>query len=121
MTRDEILAAPAGREIDEMVIRDVMKWKFIHSDDFAHVYDDGKYGARISFSPSSDISAAWEVVDKFKQEGKWMSVSTFISSLEDKWACEFMNDGAKDEFLDCVEADTAPLAICRAALLTVLK
>lgn len=55
--------------------------------------------------PSSDIADAWEVVEKMRNPG-------FRLNKEGDWGCTF---GGDHRF--CAFADTAPLAICRAALL----
>jgi hypothetical protein len=70
---------------------------------------------------STEIDAAWEVVEKF-----YDSYSIVISrddpptSEEMKWYCELYAKG--EPFVDHeVYAPIAPLAICRAALLAVLE
>lgn len=115
----------AGTKLDALVATEVMKWhividhayttcnEFWHSIDNgvsrcrAQVNDlmDGRINRGGGWHPSTDIAHAWEVVEKLKLtvqpvEGKW-------------WA------GRKVPHCEAectVEADTAPLAICLAAL-----
>ena len=56
---------------------------------------------------SSDISAAWLVVEKMLERGYWL---TLEQNLSDCWQATFSDEYSADH-----EA-TAPLAICRAAL-----
>lgn len=93
MTRDEILAMPAGREMDVLVGRHVMD--LVGPPDLYWEY-------------STDISAAWMVVEKFP------AVSlTFRGKY---WFCD-----VNQVDFDYSQAETAPLAICRAALLAVTE
>jgi hypothetical protein len=56
---------------------------------------------------SADIAAAWKVVEKMK----WFC----LQRSHGYWVCEY-DDG---KYIKTVDADTAPLAICRASLLAV--
>jgi len=63
------------------------------------------------------------VVDKIRSLNMWVSVSTDASGKM-MWICEWhsWNDLSPVETaVDYVMADTAPLAICRAALLAVME
>jgi hypothetical protein len=92
MTRDEILNMPAGREMDVTVGYHVM---------------DLVAPPEIYPEYSTDIAAAWGVV-----EG------------QEEFYFEFKNGKyfamIADNFETSNEADAAPLAICRAALLAVM-
>ncbi len=103
----------AGREMDVLIAEKVMGWKR-----FDHVIQSGWfppglepmaniYGHEIP-RYSTDIAAAWEVVEKTRlldtytlgeHDGKWAVLSLTYSDLE-----------------PFALADTAPLAICLAAL-----
>lgn len=121
MTRDEILAMPAGREMDMLMI-DVMGGevidKAIHFDVSMGIryaiQDDGVWkfepGLGWLWSPSTDITAAWQVVEKLKGSRGF----ALYSSVPAGWMANF--DG-----MAVASADTAPLSICRAALLAVMK
>ncbi len=106
---------PAGYEMDALVLASVVGVMACR-DGNGKAY---KLGAFQENEPvpnySGDISAAWSIVEKIKQDGKWMSIATDMLSSElfSEWICEFM----KDDEVDFALGDTAPLAICRAVLL----
>jgi hypothetical protein len=89
---------PAGRALDAEIAEKVM-------------------GYDISFSPlphySTDIAAAWLVVEQMREMGYWPKVSYLVDwDTVAKWHVDFLvspNTAYQT-------ADTAPLAICRAAL-----
>lgn len=67
MTRDEILAMPAGREMDALVAEHVMGLLNVHkyNGEWIHTRNPIPFvGAPIVEYYSTDIAAAWEVVDK---------------------------------------------------------
>jgi len=97
MTRDEILAMKPGRELDALIAEKVMGWSWGIIGDLIPAY-------------STDISAAWEVVEEMGdclhlrqhgEQGEW-----------EAWFCGYPNSKAHGE--------TAPEAICKAALLAVM-
>lgn len=68
---------------------------------------------------STDIAAAWEVVEKLKRLGYKIGID---SSPNDKSACVVMEDDNGDWISIAVEtAETLPHAICRAALKAMIK
>jgi hypothetical protein len=94
MTKDEILNMPAGTKMDDLIAELVMH------DPMGQVW---------SRHYSTDISAAWEVVEKMQG---------------DFWKLEFIGGSYRARFINSKLHQwelTAPLAICRAALLTVLE
>ncbi len=113
----------AGEEMNRLIANKVMGWSKGHDDD---CYMDGieevwtdydpVYAGR-TFNPSTNIAHAWEVVEKLHigvlpiGDGLWRAGFSDPKSFVNWWeqaeygACETM-----------AEADTAPLAICRAAL-----
>ena len=136
---------PAGRELDALVAEKVMGWKRRRIvecypgmvgvplddprlDDYWWTSDNrptneiardegggavgecnecGKvYGAG---SPSTDIAAAWTVVEKLRGCDQWPEIGATGRS----WYCEF--EGEPGVIVEGF-GDTAPLAICRAAL-----
>lgn len=105
MTRDEILNMPAN-ELNQHIYLSVM------------TKNDWKPWA-------TDIAAAWEVVETLNQNGIFVSVSNnFLNAEEKDWLkggyiCEICVGWDKE--MDFVEAESAPLAICRAALLAVME
>lgn len=134
MKTDYIYDMPAGKEMDTLVAEKVMKlcvhdWKLTPNDDDGvcricqkcHLEFWGLrppiYGCHYG-SYSTDIAAAWEVVEKIAHNASnelarkqgfsyWQ-----LNAYPDKgWACRIGSIS--------INADTAPLAICRVALLAI--
>jgi hypothetical protein len=99
MTHEEILNMPAGREMDALIAEKVMGVKLF------------------CFCPSTDIAAAWQVVDYFAKKYGDVCLEMVLVENEtltgQEWCVSLRLDA------DIALADTAPLAICRAALLAV--
>ena len=116
MTRDEILNIPAGYEMDALILASVFG-VMAFRDEVGRAY---KLGAFQENEPvpnySGDILSAWAVVEKLGGEDSDYGAH-IIGSINKTWRCIFSN--AFVEF-SAMEA-TAPLAICRAALLTTLE
>jgi hypothetical protein len=75
-----------------------------------------------AISPSTDIAAAWEVVEKINEKYHWKLHSPFITGSE--WFIGFTPHGVTGwngtpDFN--ASGNTAPLAICRAALLATFE
>jgi hypothetical protein len=162
MTRDEILNMPAGREMDALVAEKVMGWKdvIMGRDDYGGEPVPREYNPRPEYQDeyvifkhvlnySTDIAAAWQVVEKVDlmiipiavyssaaawDEPKilpiktwWAALRTFsdpsiflpIEEYDKEWK-GWVNLIDQSITLDMV-AETAPLAICRAALLAVME
>jgi hypothetical protein len=132
-----------GPELDRLVAEKVMGWRRMtwieqcsQSDDYVcEEYDssmpdewcslreDGLWIAQHlveerngyyegAWTPSADIKKAWEVVEKLKSEGWSYSVSDHTLPHATKWTGWHLA-----EFGDfCDSAETAPHAICLAAL-----
>ena len=116
LTRDSVLSMPAGREMDVLVAELVMGWLVKDG----CYYSNGvvtpwmtpeHWGDYQGFRPSEDIAAAWEVVEKL-----W---ETHNYAVEGCNGSQFALFQSKDKSFSC-HGLTAPLAICRAALLTTL-
>lgn len=119
MTRDEILNMPAGRVLDAVVAERVLNWTHIKHNELLNEYSVGKdpdVGWRVIPNFSTDIAAAWEVVEKMPF-GYELRLCDYKGSIV-RWQAEFHEPGAKTLM---VWADTAPLAICRAALLAMIE
>jgi hypothetical protein len=129
MTRDEILTMEAGRKMDALIAEKVFGYVRMHYPDEntwgERSYDD-KFPSCDCFRQvpsrdySTDIAAAWEVVEKFSHQAtnelarkQGFSHWQLNSYPDSGWACRIGSLSA--------HADTAPLAICRAALLTTLE
>jgi len=93
----DIREMEVGKELNILVAEKVMKQKF--RDEW-----DKLNNATIACY-SEDIAAAWKIIEK-------LCTFTQLTFLTDGWHCGFST-------VDSVQADTAPLAICRAALLAV--
>ena len=95
-----------GKELDVLVAEKVMGWEYKHDGKKGLMawFGDGVFKGNC-FNPSTDISAAWKVVEK-------MNCPYIIASTEDgeSWV-HFGNEG------NAAIGET-PHAICIAALLT---
>lgn len=121
MTKDEILNMPAGDEIDALISQCVFGNKIQWFDGpggpviTGGTYEKIRTWNKVS-SYSTNMAAAWEVVEKVAGEDSELSVRITGEYLGNGWRCVFTN-----AFVDYdVMAKTAPLAICRAALLAVM-
>ncbi len=117
---------PAGPELDGLIAEKVMGW--LPHQDLIHWYRTTT-GWRITrphgpassdhegvtpFMPSTNIADAWEVIEKLS------SLQPCVLRLPNgSWQCHFewKKDGKQWGYV--TDARTAPLAICRAALLTI--
>ncbi len=107
MTRDEILAMKPGRELDSLVAEKVMGYTT-----YGQFRD--KDGVRVMIDRySTDIAAAWEVAEKMTSLFWEMNLDTGSKSNTTK--VEFYR--TFDQTFHVVVANTAPEAICKAALL----
>ena len=107
----------AGWELDALVAEKVMGCQSVHE------VEPGLWRDEIGRIPrfSTDIAAAWQVVEKLRQSRICLDVTTRLESyyvsanLVDDAAGEFRSGYFSKRIADGI-ADTAPLAICRAAL-----
>jgi len=127
MTRDEILAMEAGRELDALVAVEVMEWtRYPNKHGLTVMSRPGAmpHHAQIDQHPnfSTDIAATWEVVEymgpipfslRFQPADAWRTGDGEVY-CHAHWTCWF-------EGSVWAEAPTAPLAICRAALLAAME
>ena len=124
MTRDEILTMEAGREMDCIIAENVFGWKrgkyFDDAGQLVWITPSNQfYSAGSTPDYSTDMTAAWQVVEKLSKPHIFINLSKFgdkyvcdIENMEDysnpekqfnRWKIDFCNSPA--------------LAICRAALL----
>jgi hypothetical protein len=129
MTRDEILSMEAGRELDALVAEQVMGWK--RETYSFNNWRDGKVesmelsglmgpdGLReVDQFPfySTDIAAAWEVVEKLEEENiARLELTRLGWDWQKTWRVSFFTTAVSEGAI--VEGDIVPLTICRAALL----
>lgn len=139
MTSEEIDKLEAGPEMDAVVAKKVMKWiakeeyvsgPLMHGGRMMKLYhgegmpnEDGLRYSIEGFNPSTSISPAWTVIDKFNKEGKeWELVISKENCQISNMDCEGRILTGWNPYADflVVDAPTAPLAICRFALKIVL-
>lgn len=121
-TREQVLAEPAGRDLDGWVATFVMGWTEVG--DPGHGCDwggfppgvkpfsapDGTSGWKTLPRYSTDIAAAWSLTERlFGWELEQLSLS---------WQATVHAGVAAEKY---ATGTTAPLAICRAALLAVVS
>lgn len=109
------------REIDSLIATKVMGWKILTCKGIKIIappdYDgpDMMINADIKVIPSysTDISAAWQVVEKMQEYGYILMLDATTTS---EYYISFvgLKDGSHISFFG--NANTAPMAICRAAL-----
>ena len=112
MKKDEILNMPAGREMDYKIARDILNLSAL---------EDSSAGILLPVDIqvkhySTDMAAARKVVEHFQFKAIIKRALTLSSSIK--------SDGTPYHWTAWVglvgaTADTAPLAICRAALLSI--
>ena len=125
MTREQILELEAGPELDWLMAGKVMGWKrttdgappgcayWKDGDGFICATEDP--GGNLNWNPSRDIAAAWEVVEDRRRWGwTWK-----MTGMPGHWHVALYNE--EFEFLSEARAAELTVAICRAALLAMMK
>lgn len=116
LTREQVLGMEAGPEMDELVAVMIMGYESSKvRNGWVELGNFATYPKRYS----TDIAAAWEVVEKVREKGWGMAIVNAFSQEPDGpgYGCHLRN-GMKTH---TGYAETAPLAICRAALLTTIQ
>jgi len=111
LTRESILAMEPGRELDALVAEKVMDIPIIWRGPYVA---GGPLGLGTPHKYSTDMSAAWEVVEKFDKNTfnlNWLDGSNIYGI---GWHCKLGNEHAH-------KCSTPTEAICKAALLTTLE
>ena len=132
MNRYEILHMPAGKKLDFIILRDVMKWTPVYVEggslfgvpgELDSWIDGNRKSRPLGTSPSTDISDAWELVEKIVGKD-CLDQDLFIECWSDgEWYVSFRPLGYSNREPAAVcdgktsGSPSAPLAICRAALL----
>lgn len=112
----------AGRELDALIAEKVMGFETVNfksSDPHEIIVTKDAEGNMRMAVPfySTDIAAAWEVVEKLRDT--W---AIELHGRDGAWSCLVEEgDEVTAHFIAIAEADTAPLAICLAALKVVEK
>lgn len=113
---------PAGPALDVLIATKVMGWTRL-PDSFDGIVATPVYrtndGFETSYVPpfSTMIVHAWEVVERMSRPPHSLCVQIENDSMQgevDEWSCHFNPVGMQPR--GYAVADTAPLAICRAAL-----
>jgi len=127
MNREEILAMPAGRDLDALIAENVMGWK---DRGIGYSFEDNINGYECVLyidkdklpHYSTDIAAAWQVIEWLEKNTTEKYNSPSLFSVPHGWSMVLYEkrDNHAPAWLDAF-APTAPLAICRAALLAVME
>ena len=126
MTRDEIRNMPAGREMDALIAERVLDLD-VNGDRVCGKGFIKNMNVRLLPHYSTNMSAAWEVVEKIKDWGEGWCPQIYWDDNDGlepgEWVAEFNKYWEAENDYRHFEAvaDTAPLAICCAALLTTIK
>jgi hypothetical protein len=149
-TAEEVRGMGAGREMDALVAEYVMGWRWwriehkhgpyyrlvsrreeeraLNLGSLVHPLPDDGLDREVDADPySTDIAAAWEVVEKMAER------EPVVTIRKGKWRCAMLADGIHEEvdvdarevvyaqnYVASSKCETAPLAIARCALLTAL-
>ena len=120
-TRDDVLAEPPGPRLDAWVAEWVMGWEDVRvtaAFGATHVLwgnPPGQPGSVPVPAYSTDIAAAWEAADRYHR----FSVDHDKDHKPNSWGVH-LGRGVGDARSVYVAAPTAPLALCKAALLRAL-
>lgn len=116
-----------GRELDALVAEKVMGWTgvhLVHGGTGTSSYYVGRTprGVFVVRPYSTDIAAAWQVIEAMRQRNYYAEISEHISDPERQCAMFASRAGHYDSYERCWENEhqvctaTAPHAICLAAL-----
>jgi hypothetical protein len=134
MTRDEILNMPAGREMDALVAEKVMSISIYWQDEYyaeqegwsrKQTYKTTRKLYRHSTAVrkldvayySTNISASREIAKEMSAKGFWCYINLLSSQC--RVTFEFVKN--RKQYIAYGGINEEPLAVCRAALLAVLK
>lgn len=120
LTEQQIRDMEPGRDLDALVAEHVMG--FVRADDDwtkLSGWKKGENGWTSAFKASTDISAAWEVVEKLRKT-HWVDVRGGLKlEYVGPYMCEIGVYGVPGALY--AEGDTAPEAICKAALIAHMR
>lgn len=120
LTREKVLAMDAGENLDRLIAEKVMNWYITQGEYSGKEYwndenDYSPYSVK-DFKPSTDISAAWEVLEKFPIM-MIERVEVFVGNVK---VNATVYPTVENDKSYTAAASNVPLAICRAALLTTI-
>jgi hypothetical protein len=98
----------AGLDLDELIIEKVIGWDAVKK-----ILDPKPMFSK--FSPSTDIADAWMVVEKFYS----LNLHRYLDGKE--FTAYLVTERENKNIDGYGVADTAPLAICRAALKATMR
>lgn len=103
-----------GRELDALVAERIFGAKLINGE---WVVKIGNFQSKsnILMNYSTDIAAAWEVVEKMQSKGYVVDISCYSVISNRRSSCVIYVQGEPWEKFDA-ESESAPEAICSAAL-----
>ncbi|MED3650634.1 BC1872 family protein [Heyndrickxia sporothermodurans] len=104
-----------NREIDKLIALNIMGWnenQIIEMDDYSRIAINDSF-VPFEFSPSTDIKDAWLIVEKLSKASDFELSKDCDDSF---YICEFLFALNK---VYVSRAETAPMAICLAALRTI--
>jgi hypothetical protein len=123
MTYGEIINMPAGFQLDSLIAVSVLGMELVKNDgDAGGEFWIGYFGLTLGQMPkrdlpqfSTDISAAWDVIEHLKTTGYNARIEVHSNVCECIiWSQSMTEHGP---FPRTARANTAPLAICRALYL----
>lgn len=127
LSREKVLKMPAGRNMDVLVAKIILEINVITDTNNFRFYfeNNGQYPGKAPFFDvpkySTDISAAWDIVQKMCKKHFRYEVGGNFMGLDHKYAAFDNEQWADKNPLFKAFAETTPLAICRAALLAVME
>lgn len=116
LDREQIEAMEATSEMDDLVAREVMGWwPQYHPPAAGNAWFNADGFVCKVFEPSDNLMDAWQVVEKMREHHDFLIRANCqrIFKSEPRYRAGFGDDSVAD-------ADTMPLSICRAALLSTL-
>jgi hypothetical protein len=122
MTRDEILAMKPGQELTMLIAEEVMGWYATEGGFWSHPDIEHRV-SWIAFQYSTDMGHAWKVFEAIRllenvftvniqQGGYHKGTRVWVDWKQG-------SEGPRPSL--CVDVETAPEAICKAALLAILQ
>jgi len=106
LTKEVVLAQVPGRTLDIMVAEEVMGFRYKYVERYnVFMWVKSETECTSWFPASTDIAVAWEVVEKMREMGVYLNIHA-----------------DKDTYyvLGLVSSESAPEAICKAALIAII-
>lgn len=123
LTREAVREMLAGREMDALIAERVMGWRLKRQEPAADDVWYEREGVTISiheWKPSTEISDAWKVIEHRRSQDWWQEIRSAGGRTGNWIVCTDNAEDPEASRLTIWESPTAPLAICRAALLSTI-